>query len=137
MKLVLMLMLISFSSCLYEVKESEVSGIYVAVGYVNTFDTTFLKKDGSYLRRIYDKENNLVISNEGKWEMRNNGRKIFFNSYYLNYDRDFSIYPEMKSDQLASVELILEKKSPVSFSFCIGLLSPDFPENCYQKIEMK
>lgn len=134
-KLLLILLLVMVYSCTENFTEKEVVGIYTPLSYNNTYDTIQLLEKGKYHRKVYDKKKKLVLDIVSDYELRNGGSKIYFNSYFLNIDRDLERFPELVNDTLGGAELVIEKKDN-TLQFCVGYLSASLPnQNCYHKLK--
>jgi hypothetical protein len=122
--------LVVLTSCSFFTNETSLYGKYVPVNYKVTFDTLVLKQNQIYSRKIYDKDKKIVFSTTGKWKLVN-GTKIVFENFFENFDRDLNRFPELLSDTLGGVEVVIETGLNNN-SFCFGY----FPgENCYNKID--
>lgn len=78
-KLIIIGMILFLASCSFDKKE--LSGIYVSEKQKN-IDTLVLHQNGTYIRKLYVKENNdLILSQKGKWD---------FDDHYLDIE-DFLI----------------------------------------------
>lgn len=62
-------------------------GTYAAKYNINTKDSLFIKKDGTYFRSIYKYDGKLLFKNDGKWELKDN--RIVFTDFFPNDDRKF------------------------------------------------
>lgn len=136
MKSPLFILIILFCfSCVDTFDEKEIIGIYTPIDYKHTFDTIQLDEKGVYYRKVYDKDKKLLLNLKSNYELRNGGSKIYFNSYFLNLDRDLVKFPELVNDTLGGAELNLERKNH-TIKFCTGHFSASLPDqNCYQKIK--
>lgn len=62
-------------------------GVYIAKNHVNTIDTVFVNKDGTYSRVICQMKNNKVLfKNSGKWEYKNG--RMLFKDFFPNDDAE-------------------------------------------------
>lgn len=96
MILFLKLVTISLLSCS---KQDKVVGLYVSRNNINTIDTVWIYKNGTYTNQISRKsDNSLVYKNTGKWKV-NKGYITFFNFYS---DED-----ELHSKEFTNFENIL------------------------------
>lgn len=117
-------------SCSFSTSENTLYGKYAPIGYRITFDTITLKENQIYFRKIYNNKKQLVFSTTGKWKLKGN-TKIEFENFFENFDRNVERYPELLSDTLGGVEILIEQNLGKT-SFCFGY----FPgENCYEKID--
>lgn len=131
----LLILFLTMCSCTDNFTEREVIGYYVPLDYNNTYDTIQLMKNGKYHRKVYDKRKKLILNIISNYELRNEGSKIYFNSYFLNLDRDLEQFPELTDDTTGEAELIIEKVGN-TIQFCTGYLSASLPDqNCYQKVD--
>jgi hypothetical protein len=119
-----------FSSCSNRYTEKELCGMYVPVGYKNTFDSIQLKPQGVYHRKVCDKNNKLVLDMNGKWSLERNNI-IHFDSYFFNLDRDVTKFPELLQDTSGGGGGSIETRKGV-LGFCVGYHEN---ENCYKKIK--
>ena len=119
-----------FTSCGQKFLNETVSGVYVPVGYVNTFDTLKLKGNGTYTRKLLDKSRQLAWEMEGHWFLENSN-ELKFRSFFVNLDRDLATYPDLVIDTTGGWSSILEMKND-TITFCLGYFDG---ENCYQKIK--
>ncbi len=117
-------------SCSFFTSENTLLGKYAPVGYKKNFDTIILKSNQIYSRKIYNNEKRMVFSTTGKWKLIDN-TKIEFENFFENFDRDIERYPELLSDTLGGVEVVVEQ-SISKTSFCFGYFQG---ENCYNKID--
>lgn len=120
-----------FSSCDNSYTEKELYGSYVPINYKNTTDTILLEPKGMYHRKVYDKNKNLVLEMEGKWNLVAQKTKIKLNHFYLNLDDNLLRFPESARDTSMEVITNLETRSGV-IKFCVGYHEN---ENCYKKIK--
>lgn len=135
MRKMLLILFLIVCSCTDNFTEKEVIGYYVPTDYNNTYDTIELMENGKYHRKVYDKRKKLILNIMSKYELRNGGSKIYFNSYFLNLDRDLEQFPELANDTTGGAELIIEKASN-TIQFCTGYLSASLPDqNCYHKLK--
>lgn len=118
-----------FSSCDNRYTEKELYGTYVPINYKNTFDTVQLEPRNIYHRKIYDKNNKLVLEMNSTWRIEKN-TIIHFDSYFLNLDRDVSKFPELLQDTSGGGGGLIETRKGV-IGFCVGYHEN---ENCYKKI---
>lgn len=125
-QVVTFVLLISIISCMPS--KQEVVGKYVAQNYKNTFDTILILDGGLYERKVYDRKNELVLKMKGSWEYSN--QLLTLNSFFLNFDRDLELYPELLSDTTMVMEVLLTKNLN-GLKFCTGHFEN---ENCYTKI---
>jgi len=131
----LLVFLLAVYSCTGNFKEKEVIGYYVPIGYNNTYDTIQLMEEGKYHRKVYDKKKKLILNIMSNYKLRSGGSKIYFNSYFLNLDRDLEKFPELANDTLGGAELVIEKIDN-TLQFCTGYLSASLPnQNCYHKLK--
>lgn len=121
-----------FFSCEDTFKQEQVIGKYVPIGYKNTFDTIWIKADSMYLRKVYDRNNRLVLSTTQKYIFLNNNI-IDFYFFFENSDRDLIQFPELLKDTLGGEQCRLEKHKSY-IRFCVGLAS-QLHEYCYKKIK--
>lgn len=131
MKVIYVLFLILlFSSCVEHFEEKEVYGYYTPVCYKNNFDTVWLKPDGIYHRKVYDRNKKLLLEMNGKWSLTEQKSKLKIDGFYLNLDDDLVKFPHLVMD--TNMELIsVIKTNNNAIEFCVGH-RPD--ENCYQKV---
>ena len=118
------------TSCDNSYTEKELYGSYTPVGYKNTFDTIELKPQNIYHRKVYDKNNKLVLEMNGKWIMKSTD-KVQFSDFFFNLDRDVSKFPELLTDTDMSVETFFETRKGV-IGFCTGYYQDS---NCYRKVK--
>jgi len=78
---------LSISSCY---NHKEIDGSY-SLTTMKTYDSIFLKKDNSFIHKIYNSKRQLVLDEKGKWKMINNNR-IELNMYYNNGNTDINKY---------------------------------------------
>lgn len=120
------LLLLLFSNC--SINEEQILGEYVAVGYVNTYDTIKILKKGVYERLVYNKNNKLALHMKGNWRYKDG--VLSMGSFFLNLDRDIDLYPELLSDTTMRMGVLIEAMNGRA-QFCTGY---NRNENCYQKI---
>lgn len=130
MKNIAFFILVFLSSCDVQFQEKELYGVYAPVNYKNTFDTIQLKPQGTYHRKVFNKNNKLVLEMNGKWSLENN-TIIHFDSYFLNLDRDIAKFPALLKDTSGGGGGRLEFRNK-TIQFCVGYHEE---ENCYQKIK--
>lgn len=130
MKRLLILFLFSMLlSCDEHFEKEKLYGYYSPINYKNTFDTIQLKPQGLYHRKLYDKNNQLVLELDGTWRLERN-TIISLDSYFFNLDRDLDKFPELLQDTASSGGGLLETYNG-TIQFCVGYL---VGENCYQKV---
>ncbi len=130
-KIFLILLLIAINSCTNSFTEKEMIGTYSPLDYKNTYDTIRLLENGVYHRKVYDKNKKLVLDQVSNYELRNGGSKIYFHSYFLNFDRDLVQFPELVNDPIGGLETPLERVNN-KIQFCAGY---EIYSNCYQKLK--
>lgn len=130
MKLIIISMLLLLTACDFHFTENNLYGSYIPINYKNTYDTICIKPQKLYNRKVYDKNNNLVLNMQGRWELGENGT-IRFHSFFLNLDRDVSKYPELLKDTLSDGGGWISKKDGI-IQFCVGY---NTGENCYKKVK--
>jgi hypothetical protein len=107
----------------------ELYGIYTPDNYVNSFDTVELKSGNVYVRKIYNKDDKLVLQTTGRWELKN-GAHILFADFYLNLDQDLKMFPELINEKAAyDMDVVIEKAGG-QLGFCTGYY---INTNCYHK----
>ena len=119
-----------FSSCDQHFEEEELYGYYSPVGYKNNFDTIQLMPQGVYHRKVYDKNNKLLLESDGKWKLENKSA-VHFDSFYLNFDDDLVKFPDNVKDSSAGWRGSLESRDN-AIEFCVGHYQG---ENCYRKVK--
>lgn len=112
-----------------ELSEKDVVGTYAAVDYRNSFDTIVIVEGGTYLRRVHDKNNKLLLLHSQKWAIER-GKTITLSGFYLNYDDDLLNYPYLVNDTNFSLNAIFNNGF-VNKGFCSGRLSGEF---CYERV---
>lgn len=117
-------------SCHQKFTIETVSGIYVPKNYIYTFDTIQLTPSGNYTRKLYDKSRNSGWKMTGKWFLGKNG-ELELRSFFVNFDRDLSLYPELVLDTTGGWSAIFEMNSD-TIQFCVGHYEG---LNCYHKID--
>ena len=133
MKVISILFFITFLiSCDDYFEEKEIYGIYTPIDYKNNYDTLQLKPNGLYSRKVYDKNNRLMLEMNGKWGLVGSNSQINFNNFYLNLDHDLLEYPEQVNDTLWAIVSVLDIKNK-TIHFCIGM---EIDSCCYQKSVM-
>ncbi len=110
--------------------EVEVIGTYTPVDYENNFDTIQLLSDHTYQRRIYGKNNKLILKTKGRWRFRD-FHMLDFDPFLVNFDQDYLKYPESLSDSLSGWYGDLSLKSS-NIQFCTGNFEFQY---CYRKIK--
>lgn len=118
-----------FASCDEHFEAEELYGYYAPVGYKNTFDTIQLKPDSVYHRKVYDKNSELVLEMNGKWQIERNNI-LHFTPFYLNLDVDLAKFPQSVNDTSGGWQGRLETRKGV-IGFCVGYFEN---ENCYRKV---
>lgn len=83
--LILVLPLLLFSC--QNISNEDIYGKYSPISYKNSFDTLTINKDGTYNRRIYDKNKKRLLNYNSKYKLE--GNTINFDDFYLNLDKDF------------------------------------------------
>ncbi|MBX2949205.1 MAG: hypothetical protein KF704_07995 [Crocinitomicaceae bacterium] len=135
MKIKMFFFSIVLFGCVRHFSKQEVIGEYSPIGYKRTYDTIELKPEGIYHRRVYDSNKKLQLDLTSKWELRDGGSKIFFHSFFLNFDRDIAQFPELLADTTGASLINLDKNTG-TIEFCVGYFSADLPDqNCYRKIK--
>jgi hypothetical protein len=107
------------------VPKEEAYGTYAAVDYVKTTDTIWLQPEGRYERHVYAANGPLLLDMKGSWH-KVGPQEFQFSSFFLNLDRDLEEFPELLSDTLGGISVILENDG-----FCTGYLQG---ENCYRRL---
>lgn len=79
-------------SCSYY--NGEIIGTYSPADYTNTYHTIQLAPNNIYYRRLYDRNNKLVLKITGKWKV-DHDLIVFEPPYFWNLDRDLVKYPEL------------------------------------------
>lgn len=129
-KLNILLLWLLFCSCDEHFTEKELYGYYAPVGYKNNFDTIELKPKGVYYRKVYDKNNKLLLDTKGRWQFENN-HSLKIDSFYLNLDNDLVRFPYLIKDIDMGITTYFDLKNGV-IQFCVGYHQG---ENCYQKLK--
>ena len=70
-------------SCDESFRSDEIIGVYVPIGYKNSYDTIWIRPDSLYSRKVYNAENKIVLTTTQKYVFINNNIIDFF--YFLNY----------------------------------------------------
>lgn len=104
-------------------------GYYTPISYKNNFDTLHLQKDGIFTRKVYDKDEKLLLDMQGNWSNRND--KLKLTPFYLNLDDDLKRFPHLVKDTTGEVLTFFEYRDG-SIEFCVGYY---VGQNCYKKIE--
>ena len=105
--IVLLSISLSFISC--RVNKDEVPGFYVSQNNVNTIDSLWIEKDGSYINLMYRKnDNTLVYRNTGKWEY--DSGYIIFHDFFSDEDDVHSHSQGNFEEVLMWTQLQLNKK---------------------------
>ncbi len=126
---------IILTGCTRHFSKQELVGRYSPYGYKYTYDTIELQTEGIYRRKVYDKNKKLQLDLTSKWELRDEGSKIFFHSFYLNLDDDLIRFPHLVQDTTGGGLINLDKNAG-TIEFCVGYFSADLPDqNCYRKIK--
>jgi hypothetical protein len=125
----LSILILFFSSCDIHFTEKEMYGFYSPENYKNTYDTIYLKPQGIYHRKVFDKNRKLALEMYGKWVLEKN-TTIRFESFFLNLDRDIIKFPELLSDTSDNGGGWIDTKKN-NIQFCVGY---NEGENCYQKV---
>lgn len=120
---------IIFNSCRTISDEKDLYGKYVPINYKNTYDTITLKPDSLYLRKVCDKDNNVLLEMKGKWFLEDNS-SVTFEPFYLNFDDDLHEFPELVSDTSMTFNTIIESKGK-KIGFCVGHYEGTF---CYENL---
>ena len=110
--------------------EKEMYGYYVPIGYKNTFDTIELRSHGFYHRKVYNKNKELALEMDGKWEIERE-EIIRFHSFFFNLDRDIEKFPELIKDTVDDGGGWIGREKNI-IQFCVGY---DVSSNCYRKIK--
>lgn len=119
-------------SCDESFRSDEIIGVYVPIGYKNSYDTIWIRPDSLYSRKVYNAENKIVLTTTQKYVFINNNIIDFF-YFFENYDYDLALYPENLSDTLGGMQCRLERyKGEVRF--CIDL-SSESRRYWYKKID--
>lgn len=129
MRLSAILFLLPLVSCVHNYTKQELQGIYIPIGNKNNSDSIQLLNNGTFKRKIYDKNKKLVLEAEGTWQM--NANKIKFKKFYLNLDQDFAEGNTKLDDGYYDIETVLETSNN-TIQFCVGYYER---ENCYLKIK--
>lgn len=129
-QLSIVFVLFLFYSCNEHFKENELYGFYAPVGYKNNFDTIELKPKGVYHRKVYDKNNKLVLEMNGRWKFENN-HIVHFEPFYLNLDDDLIKFPNVTKDTSGGWRGSF-KTHKGKIQFCVGYHQG---ENCYCKVK--
>jgi hypothetical protein len=127
-----LIMFLLLTACDEHFEEKELYGYYAPTLYNNTFDTIQLKPDSVYHRKVYDKNNKLVLDMEGKWEFKDRHR-IVFDGFFLNLDRDLVKFPDLVKDTDMAMDTYFETRKGV-IGFCVGYFA-EIDTNCYRKIK--
>jgi hypothetical protein len=116
------------------INQDDIYGKYAARGYRNNFDTIELKPNNTYTRKIYDKNNKLLLNSTHPFEFVK-PEKIQFWYFIDNYDEDYSMYPQNLYDTLGGVQCVLERKgNSIFFSTDVYINSGKY---CYYKLKEK
>jgi len=118
-----------FSSCINYYTEQELYGEYAPMRYKNTYDTIELTSGNIYHRKVYNKNNKLVLKMSGKWIMESENRVQFY-SFFFNLDRDVIQFPELLTDTVGGLSTYFETRKGI-IGFCTGNY---VDSNCYRKI---
>ncbi|WP_185288815.1 hypothetical protein [Chryseobacterium lactis] len=127
--LILVLPLLLFSC--QNISNEDIYGKYSPISYKNSFDTLTINKDGTYNRRIYDKNKKRLLNYNSKYKLE--GNTINFDDFYLNLDKDLVTFPEDVDDVDMTYTTFFEKKDK-NITLCFGYHSG---ENCYKKVSNK
>ncbi len=127
--LILVLLLLLFSC--QNMSSEDIYGKYSPISYRNSFDTLTINKDGTYNRRIYDKNKKRLLNYNSKYKLE--GNTIEFDDFYLNLDKDLVTFPEDINDVDMTYTTFFEKKDK-NITLCFGYHSG---ENCYKKVSTK
>lgn len=125
-------MILFFASCDEHFEADDLYGYYAPALYKNTFDTIQLKPDSIYHRKVYDKNNKLVLEMNGNWQLERNNI-IHFTPFYLNLDVDLSKFPQSVNDTSGGWQGRLETRNGV-IGFCVGYFAK-IDTNCYRKVK--
>jgi len=128
----ILILLLLLTACDEHFERDELYGYYAPALYNNTFDTIQLRPDSMYHRKLYDKNNKLVLEINGKWWIERNNI-IRFNSFFLNLDRDVTKFPNLLEDTSSNGGGMLETRNGV-IGFCVGYFAK-IDTNCYRKIK--
>jgi len=130
-----LLIVLLFASCVAHFEDKEVIGIYTPSDYKNNFDTLELKPNGTYHRKVYDKNKKLLLEMKSNWGLVEQGSKIRIDGFYFNLDDDLVKFPHLVKDTNMVMECVLEKELN-TLQFCTGYYSGKLPnQNCYKKIK--
>jgi hypothetical protein len=130
-----LLILLLFSSCVAHFEDKEIIGIYTPSDYKNNFDTLELKPNGTYERKVYDKNKKLLLEMKSNWSLVEQGSKIKIDGFYFNLDDDLLKFPHLAKDTNMVMQCVLEKENDI-LQFCVGYYAPKLSnQNCYKKIK--
>lgn len=119
------------SLLLIRCSESHFTGTYVIEDLTLSSDTLWILPDGVFSRKVYDQYGVLRLDIEGSWEK--SGLDIDMNKFFLNIDRDLSLYPELVNDTNSSVIMPLTRTQGKP-SLCPGY-NGVFNKLCFIKID--
>lgn len=84
-------------SCSFSFSENEIIGEYSAIDFHNNYDTVCLYSNNIYTRKIYDKNRDLILSMDGKFDFNKETELVFYH-FYQNCDDDLINNPSLAFD---------------------------------------
>ncbi len=95
--------------CHCRITRDETIGLYVSKNNINTIDTVWVIKDGTYINIMYRKlDNSLIYKNVGKWKVADG--YITFDNFFSDEDEIHSKEVTNYEDVLITTQLPLEKR---------------------------
>lgn len=119
-------------SCNESINKDEITGVYVPIDFKNTNDTIWLNSNFIYYRKVYDKNNKLVLSTRSKYSILKDNIVQFY-SFFTNMDQDLVRFPELLKDTLGGWQCRLEIINR-RLQFCVDM-EAESRKYCYKKLQ--
>lgn len=104
-------------TCSCKLSEDNIAGSYVAMRNQNTTDSLFVLNDGNYVRRLYSINGNLLLEQNGTWEVSDGNITLahFFIDNDKVYNQDFP-FEEISLEATLNIEQTLAGEVRMHYS---------------------